>query len=355
MAKINYWEELKKNIQRGLEGKNKGLPTGFKRLNQHISNIQQKRYITIGGATGSGKTAYVDSAYLFHPYEFLMANPDYHHSLEVIYYSLEIPPEEKLAKFVCFKLWEEYGIEIDPKELYSEGDFDLDPEVVPLIDEMEEYFAKMQEKVLTFRSSMSPNYMYKDLMNYAESRGKIIRNKDGIITEYIPNDPDLITEIIIDHSNLITPNDEDKGSQKAAIDRASKMLVFFRNVFRFSPIVVSQFNRSIEGMDRKQMDSQEPQLSDFKETGATQEDANVVIGLFYPFRYGIKSHRGYPIDQLKRNYRSAHVLKNRGGGDGLVVGLHFHGKIGKFKELPKAKELEDNPQLLQKILNYGKV
>ncbi|MHA2182985.1 MAG: DnaB-like helicase C-terminal domain-containing protein [Promethearchaeota archaeon] len=352
--KIDYWGELKQNIQRGIDGLNKGLPTGFERLNQHISNIQQKRYTTIGGATGTGKTAYVDSAYLFHPYEFLKANPDYHHSLEVIYYSLEIPPEEKLAKFVCFKLWEQYGINIDSKVLYSEGDFKIPPEVIPLIDKMEEYFAKMQEKVLTFRSSMSPNYMYKDVMSYAEKRGVVERNKDGVVINYTPHDPNLITEIIIDHANLITPNAEDKGNQKAAIDRASKMLVFFRNMFKFSPIVVSQFNRGIEGMDRKQMDSQEPQLSDFKETGATQEDANVVIGLFNPFRYGMKVHRGYPVSEIKRRYRSAHVLKNRGGADGLVVGLHFLGEIGKFKELPKADVIKDDPALLQKILDYGK-
>ena len=352
MAKIDYWGQLKQNIQRGVDGYNIGLPTGFNRLNTHISNIQQKRYTTIGGATGTGKTAYVDSAYLFHPYEFLKTGES-NHSLEIIYYSLEIPPEEKLAKFVCLKLWELHGIYIDSKTLYSEGVLKIPPNVLYLIDGLEDYFAEMQDTVLKFRSSMSPDYMFKDIMGYAESRRKVIKNNDNIIIDYIPNNPQLITEIIIDHANLITPNKQDK-SQKAAIDRASKMLVFFRNMFKFSPIVVSQFNRGIEGMDRKEQDSQEPQLSDFKETGSTQEDANIVLGLFNPFRYGMEMHRGYPVHLLKRRYRSAHVLKNRGGADGLVIGLHFMGEIGKFKELPTAKDLEANPKLLQKILNYGK-
>ncbi len=174
-----------------------------------------------------------------------------------------------------------------------------------------------------------------------------------IIVVYKPNNSFLITEIIIDHSNLIDLNKQDK-SKKEAIDRASKMLVFFRNMFGFSPIIVSQFNRGIEGMDRKKQDSQEPQLSDFKETGSTQEDANVVLGLFNPFRYGIDTHRGYPVDKIKRFYRSLHVLKNRDGADNLAIGLHFDGPRGKFKELPTSKDLRDNPQLLQKILNYGK-
>ena len=57
----------------------------FNRLNTHISNIQQKRYTTVGGATGTGKTAYVDSAYLFHPYEYLKTGES-KHSLEIIYW-----------------------------------------------------------------------------------------------------------------------------------------------------------------------------------------------------------------------------------------------------------------------------
>jgi microsomal dipeptidase-like Zn-dependent dipeptidase len=60
---------------------------------------------------------------------------------------------------------------------------------------------------------------------------------------------------------------------------------------------------------------------------------------------------GYPVDLLKRRYRSVHVLKNRGGMDNLVIGMHFTGETGKFKELPRADELQKNPALLQKILN----
>ena len=154
---------------------------------------------------------------------------------------------------------------------------------------------------------------------------------------------------------MIDGNKEDQGNKKKAIDRASKILVYFRNMCKFSPVVVSQFNRGIEGMDRKENDSQEPQLSDFKDTGATQEDANTVMALFHPFKYGMERHRGYPIIKLQRNYRSNHILKNRDGMDGLVVGMHFLGEVGKFKELPPAKELIENPQLLNKIMAYGRV
>jgi hypothetical protein len=325
MAKIRVWDNLKKEIDRGKKGYNVGLTMGFDRLSKHVCNIQQGRYDTIGGATGTGKTALVDSAYVFHPYDYLRNNESFY-NLEIIYYSLEIEPTVKLAKFVARKVFEDHGILTNINQIYSKGNHRIPKEVLNIIDSYEEYFDIMQEKTLFFRSSCSPNYLYKDLMGYAEKRGKFIKNKDGIVTE---------------------------GNKKKAIDRASKILVYFRNMCKYSPVIVSQFNRGIEGMDRKENDSQEPQLSDFKDTGATQEDANTVMALFHPFKYGMEKHRGYPIIKLQRNYRSNHILKNRDGMDGLVIGMHFLGEVGKFKELPPAKELAENPQLLSRIIAYG--
>lgn len=351
MTKIKVWDDLKKEIERGKEGYNVGLTMGFERLTSHVCNIQQGRYDTIGGATGTGKTAFVDSAYVFHPYDYIKTNDSFY-KLEIIYYSLEIQPTVKLAKFVARKVWEDHGILTNVNEIFSKGKFKVSPEILDIISDYQDYFDELQEDTLFFRSSLSPDYLYKDLMGYAEKRGTFYRDKNGIIINYIPDNPHLITLVIVDHIGLITPNKADKN-KKDAIDRASKTLVFFRNMCRFSPVVVSQFNRSIEQMDRKENNAQEPQLSDFKDTGATQEDANTVIALFHPFKYGMERHRGYPVIKLKRNYRSAHLLKNRDGQADLAVGLHFMGEVGKFKELPKAKELMDNPALLTKILNYG--
>lgn len=364
MAKRKVWDELKVEIDRGEQGLNVGLPMGFSRLSAHIAGIQQGRYDTWGGATGTGKTAMVDNAYVFNPYDYLMAqikggyNPFY--QLEIVYYSLEIDPVVKIAKFICRKLWEDHRILTNTNEIFSRGIHKLPTEVKKLIPTYQEYFDKMQDEVLFFRNSLNPDYLYSDIMKYAESRGVITWKRDEqgkkiAIENYVPNNPNLITIIIIDHISLIDRNKRD-SNKKEAIDRASKMLVFFRNTFKFSPVVVSQFNRGIEGMDRKQQDSQEPQLSDFKDTGATQEDANTVVALFNPFRYGMDTHRGYPIMgqqnfNLRRNYRSGHVLKNRDGMDGLALGFYFQGAIGQFEELPKAKDIKDNPQLLKAILN----
>jgi len=358
MGKRKAWHELQVEIDRGIQGLNIGLPMGFPRFGRHVSDVQQGRYDTIGGATGTGKTAFVDSAYVFNPYDYLRSIPDPFYSLEIIYYSLEIDPVVKLAKFVARKIWEDHGILTNTNEIFSRGVNKLPPEVQRLIPLYQEYFDELQDNVLFFRNSLSPDYLYSDVMKYAESRGKVERNADNIVTKYTPHNPNLITLIIIDHISLIDRNVKKDKTKKDAMDRASKLLVFFRNTFKFSPVVVSQFNRGIEGMDRKQQDSQEPQLSDFKDTGATQEDANTVLALFNPFRYGMDNHRGYPILDgdypLRRNYRSGHILKNRDGMDSLSLGFYFQGAVGKFEELPKASEIKENPRLLKAILDRNK-
>ncbi|HBY66366.1 MAG TPA: hypothetical protein DEG69_00485, partial [Flavobacteriaceae bacterium] len=151
-------------------------------------------------------------------------------------------PTVKLAKFVARKIWEDHGILTNVNQIYSKGNHKVPKKVLDILDTYEGYFDEMQKRTLFFRSSMSPNYLYKDLMDYAEARGTFVRNDDNIVIQYIPKDPFLITLVIIDHIGLIEGNKEDQGNKKKAIDRASKILVYFRNMCKFSPVVVSQFN-----------------------------------------------------------------------------------------------------------------
>ena len=346
------WKQFVQKIEDGRAGLNKGLPMGFDRLSDHISNIQQGRYDLIGGATGTGKTALVDDAYVFNPIEYLRTHPETDYRLEVVYYSMEIAPERKLAKLICRRIWETNKILVTPMQLYSQGLRNKIPEeIYNLINNYREYYEEIVDKYVHFRNSASPDFVYKDLMGYVESRGEVIRDAKNTVLDYKPNDPRLITLVVFDHVSLLGKGSKDK-TKKDAIDRLSRYLVFFRNNFKLSPVVVSQFNRSIEGMDRRREGVYDPQLSDFKDTGSTQEDADTVISLYNPLRYGLEDHNGYDISRLARNYRSLEILKNRDGADNLTIGMYFLGEVGLFKELPPSDELANNPTLFAQILNY---
>lgn len=84
----------------------------------------------------------------------------------------------------------------------------------------------------------------------------------------------------------------------------------------------------------------------FKETGATQEDSDVVISLFDPMRYKVEDPSGYDLNRLRtpeglKMYRSLKILKNSYGSDDIRIGLGFQPVIGMFKELPKTDQVSD--------------
>jgi hypothetical protein len=211
---------------------------------------------------------------------------------------------------------------------------------------------EIQNKYLHYRSSLNPDFLYKDLIGYAENRGKVIRNDDGLIVDYVPNNPSLITLIVIDHVGLVDLGKY--GSLKEAIDKISKTLVFFRNMFNFSPVPIVQINRSSEQMDRRENENWMPMLSDIKNTSNLAEDANTVIGLAAPFYFGVDKCLGFDITKYKNRYRLAKLCKNRDGDVNLLASFLFIGEIGGYYQLPKAEEIQGKPEELRRIDEYYK-
>jgi replicative DNA helicase len=353
MAKIKYWDKLKEEIARGKKGLNTGIPfSGFTTLSKHIKNIQQGRYDLVFAGTSIGKTAFVNSTYVYGAIEYLQTNPGYVHDLEIIYYSLEIPPQDQIAKHIAALIWKNHGILTSIDEIKSKGEMEISPEVEGLIGQYEEKMNEIQDKYLFYRSNLNPDFLYKDLISYAEKRGTVVRDENDFIVDYIPNNPALITLIIIDHIGLV---DLGKYSNlKEAIDKISKTLVFFRNKFNFSPVVVSQINRGSEQMDRRDGDSWMPMLSDIKNTGNVAEDSNTIIGIASPFYLGIEKCLGYDISKFRDRYRLAKILKNRDGQAQLNISFLFIGEYGGYYQLPKADELQGKPEELRKIDEYYK-
>jgi replicative DNA helicase len=351
MTKIKYWDRLKEEIHRGEQGLNTGIPfEGFTTLSDYIKNIQQGRYDTIFAGTSVGKSAFINSTYVYGAIDFLQNNPGYIHNLEIIYYSLEIAPEHQVAKHIASLIWKEYGILTSLDEIRSMGNLKIRPEVKQLLPLYEERMDEIQSKYIHYRRSLNPDYLFKDIMGYAEKRGTIIRTEEGLIIDYKPNDPGLITLIVIDHIGLIGQGKY--GSLKEAIDTISKSLVFFRNMFNFSPVVVVQSNRGSEQMDRRENDNWHPILSDIKNTNNIAEDSNTVIGLASPFYYGVKDCLGYDVTKFKNRYRLAKLLKNRDGDVNKLISFLFIGEYGGYYQLPPANELTGKPEELKKIDEY---
>jgi hypothetical protein len=355
MTQSKFNNKFDEQVARGEEGLNTGIPfKGFTTLSEYICNLQQGRMDTIFGETGSGKSSFVNSAYVFGGIQFLLDHPDYIHNLEIIHYSLELKPEAQMAKYVASRIWDEHGILTSLNEIFSKGNNELRPEVKTLLPIYQDELNTILGKHLFFRNTLNAKYFYKDILTYAEKRGQVIKNKKGIITDYIPNDQSLITLIVIDHIALI--NQSGFGNLKEAIDEVMKMCIFFRNVFNFSPVIVSQVNRSSSQIERLG-DSQhwKLKLSDIKHSGDIAEASDTVIAVNNPFRNKINSCNGFDITKYKDRFRLASILKNRDGEGNKEAPMLFVGECGNFYQLPPASELIGAmPKELKRVKQYYK-
>jgi replicative DNA helicase len=328
------FNEIKGKIDRGLEGLNNGLPMGFNRLIEYLPGIQQSTYYLIGGETSSGKTAFVDNCFLYNPYNYIIGNKT-NLKIKVIYYSFEIEKSIKLTKAICRQIYLDYGRLLDVNYILSRGKNRISEEDYRLAMTYSGYVDQMFDSLEIIDKPENPTGIWHHLLDYSKKVGKW--EDPEKLTEYTANDPNLYTIVIVDHLGLV--KNERGYTKKENIDKLSEYMILLRNKCGFIPVLISQFNRSLSSADRFRIDRVTPQLSDFKDTGNPQEDANVVMSIFSPQRYEIPEFRGYDITLLKNRYRNLSILKNRDGEADINIGLKFLGEVGYFSELPKASEM----------------
>jgi len=78
------FELLKHEVELGLTGRNNGIPMGFDRLNRYIG-IRKSMYFLVGGLTGSGKTSFIDDAFVLNPFDWYISQKDPGIKLRIVY------------------------------------------------------------------------------------------------------------------------------------------------------------------------------------------------------------------------------------------------------------------------------
>jgi hypothetical protein len=335
---------LRQEVEKGMLGKNGGIPMGFDRLSQYVG-IRKGLFYLVGGLTGSGKTTFVDDAFVLNPYDWSISPEGKASGIKIKFWyrSMERSTTYKFAKWVSRKIFIDQGIIIPVNKLLG-WTHKMTHDEHDLFLSYEDYIKELQENIIIIPGAENPVGIAKDLKKYALNNG-VIEEIDEYNKIYIPNDPNQINIVIIDHIGLLKTT-KDLTTKKDAIDKMSSELQYARDFYGFSPVVVSQFNRSISNPMRIKNGDVEPQIEDFSDSSSTQNDADVIMALFDPLRYNVSDVSGYNLDKLKDEYgnkyfRSLRVIKNTYGADDLRVGLGFFGQIGMFKELKKRKEMTD--------------
>ena len=254
-----------------------GVPTGFIDLDRLLGGMQPSDFLIIAGRPGTGKTAFMLSA---------AKNAAQQHKKHVAIFSLEMANEQLITRLIA----QETGI-----------------------DSQRLRMGRLQEN--EWELFTHPMEMFGDtqifLVNTPGLTPIQLRTKSRRL--HLEMNLDLI---IVDYLQLMSSGlrIENRVQEVSNISRNLKILARELNV---PVLAAAQLSRAIE-----QRSDKEPQLSDLRESGSLEQDADVVMFITRP--------ELYDQDTLLKNVAQIKVAKHRNGPTGSVE-LVFLDKIAKFE------------------------
>jgi len=357
---MSVFDKLAEEIKEGIEGKNEAIPIGLPKLGRY-ANIRKHILTLIFSGPGMGKSSMIDTIILNACHNHMKSpgrlKPDFQ------LFSMERNAKIRIAKWICFILFVEEGIEIQLPKMLGWWEEKLSKTEHNLILHYKDHIdALLNDYVTIHEGAKTPNEIFKILKDHFEDLGEydtteITDPKTGKIKKskiYIPKNLDNVVIPILDHGNL-TKTTQALPTKKSAIDKLVEFIQSFRDLEGAAPIWVSQVNRAITGVTRQKDTEQELSLDDVKESGDIVDACDIAISLFDPLRYKQSSKTGYnPMDFVDKTngnnyFRSAQILKSSYGADNVRVPLAFNGFCGQFSEIPKRNELDDHQY--QKLVN----
>lgn len=132
--------------------------------------------------------------------------------------------------------------------------------------------------------------------------------------------------ILIDYLQLMNASGTSFGSRQEEVSNISRSLKGLAKELNIPIIALSQLNRSVE--KREGEDGKRPQLSDLRESGAIEQDADMVCFIHRPEYYKIYA------DEKGRNMRGMAefiIAKHRNGAVDTVV-MRFRSEYARFQD-----------------------
>jgi len=132
--------------------------------------------------------------------------------------------------------------------------------------------------------------------------------------------------IIIDYLQLMSGGPDGKGNREQEISNISRGLKSLSKELEIPIIALSQLSRQVEN---RPGGSKRPQLSDLRESGAIEQDADMVMFIYRPEYYGIEFDEN---NEPTKNKAEIIIAKNRHGALETVK-LRFIGQFAKFTDI----------------------
>lgn len=343
-------ENLAENRQNRITGKVNSIPFHYlPKLNKVIPGIQKKRLITCTAGTKIGKSQLATFLYLIQPLEYVLNNPDKEINLKIFYFSLEVSKEAILMQLLSYRIYKDLGKRISPEMLLSVFEhYILDEEILKIIDDYKPWFEKV-ENIVTFNdTTKNPFGIYKTVREYALNNGKmhykkaVFDGKEVDVEDYYESYKDEYVIIIVDHLSLLQP---EKGGTlwESMFKFSSEYCLHLRDKYNFTIINVQQQSASGSSEEftfsgNTILQKLKPNVSNLADCKLTARDSDIIIGLFSPYRYGIKKYGNINIEKFQDSYRELSIIQNRHGTSNATLDLLFLGDCVYFEEIPVDSE-----------------
>ncbi len=266
-----------------------GVPSGFDKLDKLTSGWQESDLIIVAARPGMGKTALTLS---------MARNIAVTHNIPVAFFSLEMASVQLITRLIS----SETGLS---SEKLRTGKLEK--------HEWEQLNVKVKalEKAPLFIDD-TPSLSIFDL----RAKARRLASQYGI------------KMIIVDYLQLMTAGGSQKGgNREQEISTISRNLKALAKELSIPVIALSQLSRAVETRGG----SKRPLLSDLRESGAIEQDADIVAFIYRP--------EYYKIDEWDDEERSPTegqaefiIAKHRNGGLENIR-LKFIGNLGKFDNL----------------------
>lgn len=266
-----------------------GIPSGFNKVDKLTSGWQPSDLIIIAARPGMGKTALTLS---------MARNIAVEHNIPVAFFSLEMSSVQLITRLIS----SETGLS---SEKLRTGNLEK--------HEWEQLNVKVKglEKAPLFIDD-TPSLSIFDL----RAKARRLSSQHGIKL------------IMIDYLQLMTAGGSQKGgNREQEISTISRNLKALAKELNVPVIALSQLSRAVETRGG----SKRPLLSDLRESGAIEQDADIVSFIYRPEYYKIEEwddEERTPTDGQAEFI----VAKHRNGGLDEIR-LRFVGHLGKFENL----------------------
>ncbi|HEX6984816.1 MAG TPA: replicative DNA helicase, partial [Planctomycetaceae bacterium] len=279
---LDAWARIEERVK--CEGGPTGLTTGFTDLDAKTNGFQPSELIILAARPSMGKTALVCN--------FAEAIAASGHG--VLIFSLEQSKLELAERFLCIRA------QVDGHRLRS-----------GLLDEAERH------RLMVASSELNEMPLFID-----DRPGRTVSQISAIARRL--KRQHRLGIVIVDYLQLVEPEDK-KAPREQQIAYISRRLKFIAKELDIPVIALAQLNRGVELREDKR-----PRLADLRESGAIEQDADLISFLHRPSAYDPEDRPGEA---------EVIIAKHRSGPTGIVT-LTWRPQYMRFEDYAGALEPE---------------